>query len=186
MNKAPAAATRRLIGHCRDLVPVLAVCLLAVGLTLVGPSARAADGCKVLLCLAAPSWRNIAECKPPVEEAMHELEMGHPFPGCPMSSDGNQATHQWAAPPAYCPPQYAHAVETENGIAYWCDYVGAITVIVNGALWSRTWWAWSTDSVTEFSPEAKVQLGTWDVRFENEYAAWLASNPPSLPPCTLC
>lgn len=186
MNRAPDAAARRFVQHCRDRVAALAVCLLAVGLSLFGPSAHAADGCKVLLCLAAPSWRDISDCKPPVEETMHNLALGHPFPSCSMSGEGNTAVHQWATAPSYCPPQYAHAVETESGTFYLCDYAGAITVIVNGAPWSRTWWAFNLDSVTEFSQAAKLQLGTWSTRFDDEYAAWLASNPPSLPPCTLC
>jgi hypothetical protein len=38
------------------------------------------------------------------------------------------------------------------------------------------------DTVTEFSPAAKAQLGTWDTRFEDDYAAWLAALPPPAPP----
>ena len=33
------------------------------------------------------------------------------------------------------------------------------------------------DAVTEFSASAKNQLGSWDTRFDTEYAAWLASQP---------
>lgn len=30
------------------------------------PPARAVDGCLVLLCFAAPSWRAIPQCVPPI------------------------------------------------------------------------------------------------------------------------
>ena len=66
--------------------------------------ARAADGCKVLLCFAAPSWRSIPQCVPPIQEVLHDLARGKPFPVCAMSGPANSASHQWSSAPAYCPP----------------------------------------------------------------------------------
>ena len=41
--------------------------MLMLILTIMVPTpARAVDGCKVLLCLAAPSWRSIPECVPTI------------------------------------------------------------------------------------------------------------------------
>jgi hypothetical protein len=148
-----------------------------------GPQpAQAADGCKVLLCLAAPSWRSIPQCVPPINEVLHDLAHGKPFPICDMAGGGNSGTHEWAYAPTFCPPQYTRAVDTEIGRTYTCDYAGAVTVMVNGALFTRTWWTMSGDTVTEFSPAAKAQLGTWDTRFDDDYAAWLAALPPPAPP----
>ena len=36
------------------------------------------------------------------------------------------------------------------------------------------------DTVTEFTPAAKARFGTWDTRFDDDYALWLASQPPAL------
>jgi hypothetical protein len=68
-------------------------------------------------------------------------------------------------------------VDGPNGPIYSCAYSGAISVSVKGAPFARTWWSASGDSVTEFSPVAKAQLGSWDTRFDADYAAWLASQP---------
>ncbi|MGE0099030.1 MAG: hypothetical protein AB7S86_11865 [Hydrogenophaga sp.] len=37
----------------------------------------------------------------------------------------------------------------------------------------------SGDTVTDFSPAAKAQLGSWDTRFDDEHAAWKAALPPA-------
>jgi hypothetical protein len=50
------------------------------------PAARAANGCVVLLCFAAPDWRAI-----------------------PNASN-----------------------KTESGTVYYCDYAGAVSVVING------------------------------------------------------
>ncbi len=150
--------------------------------TLLSMPARAADGCTVLLCLAAPSWPSIAQCVPPVRQVLRDLAIGKPFPTCAMAGVGNTASHAWSAAPAFCPPQYTRAHERPSGTFYTCDYDGAISVFVSGALFSQTWWSMGGDSVTDFSAAAKQQLGTWDQRFDAEYAAWLASQPDSTPP----
>jgi hypothetical protein len=45
------------------------------------------------------------------------------------------------------------------------------------------------DTVTEFTPAAKAQLGDWDTRFDDDLTAWLAALPsPGVraPPCHDC
>ena len=100
-----------------------------------------------------------------------------------MSGAGNTANHAWSSAPAFCPPQYTRVLDAEGGPIYQCDYSGAISVSINGAPFSRTWWSFGGDSVTDFSPGAKTQLGTWDTRFDDDYAKWLAALPP--PPADL-
>lgn len=160
----------------------LAVAWLA-GFT--GP-ARAADGCKVLLCFAAPSWRSIPQCVPPIQEVLHDLARGKPFPVCAMSGPANSASHQWSSAPTYCPPQYTRVVDGESGPIYSCDYSGAVAVNIEGVLWARTWWSFAGDTVTEFTPAAKTQLGTWDTKFDDDYAAWLAAQPAPTQSCSSC
>lgn len=143
--------------------------------------ARAVDGCLVLLCLAAPSWRAVPQCVPPVQQLFRDLARGKPFPTCSMSGAGNNANHARSNAPTFCPPQYTRVIDGESAPIYQCDYSGAISVSINGAPFSRTWWSFGGDSVTEFSPAAKTQLGTWDTRFEDDYAKWLASLPLPAP-----
>ena len=140
--------------------------------------ARAVDGCLVLLCLAAPNWRSVPECVPPVRQVLRDLARGRPFPTCAMAGAGNAAANAWASAPGNCPPQYTRMQQSESGPVYFCDYTGAVSVSINGAPFARTWWAIAGDTVTEFSPAAKAQLGTWDVRFDDDYAKWLAALPP--------
>lgn len=144
--------------------------------------AHAVDGCLVLLCFAAPSWRSIPQCVPPIKQVLHDLARGKPFPTCGMAGTGNSASHDWASAPSYCPPQYTRVVDGESGPIYSCDYAGAVSVTVEGAPFARTWWTMAGDTVTEFSPAAKNQLGSWDTRFDDDYAAWLAALPPPAPP----
>lgn len=155
----------------------------ALAVALLAHHASAAEGCLVMLCLAAPSWSSIAQCVDPVHQVLHDLARGRPFPSCDSSGGSSRAQNSWSSPPAYCPPQYTHSF-TDAGTFFTCDYDGAIEVLIDGALWSRTWWhLWGGDTVTEFTPAAKARLGSWDTRFEDDYARWLASAPP---PCTTC
>jgi hypothetical protein len=149
--------------------------------TLAPVPARAVDGCTVLLCLAAPSWRSIGQCVPPVRQLLRDLARGKAFPTCAMSGAGNSASHAWSAAPDFCPPQYTRTYDGPHGRVYTCDYTGAISVAVDGLPFARTWWSLDGDSVTEFSPAAKVQLGFWDKRFDEEFAAWLAMRPAISP-----
>jgi hypothetical protein len=140
--------------------------------------AHAVDGCLVLLCLAAPSWRSVPQCVPSVQQVFKDLAKGKPFPTCSTSGAGNRANHNWSNAPAFCPPQYTRLNDGEGAPVYQCDYRGAITVSINGAPFSRTWWSFGGDSVTEFSQAAKLQLRSWDIRFDDDYATWLAATPP--------
>lgn len=154
---------------------------LCVALASQATIADASDGCLVLLCLAAPSWRAIPQCVPPIRELFRDLALGRPFPTCAMAGAGNSATHRWASAPDFCPPQYVTSSDTESSTQYHCDYAGAVSVSIHGEPFARTWWRMDGEAVTEFSPTAKAQLGAWDHRFEDDYAAWLASQPPVAP-----
>lgn len=157
----------------------VAAILLLAGFTSM---ARAVDGCLVLLCFAAPSWSAIAQCVAPIRQVLHDLARGRPFPTCGMSGPGNAAAHQWSEAPAFCPPQYTIVAEGESGPIYSCVYLGAVSVVINGVPFARTWWNMGGSTVTDFSPEAKAQLGAWDTRFDDDYVAWLAAQPPVAPP----
>lgn len=171
--------------RCDDEAPIvfldqrsLRVCGLAMGMALLASApAQADDGCQVLLCLAAPNWRSIPQCVPPVTQMLRDVARGKPFPACAMSGAGNSASHRWSSAPSFCPPQYTRAFDGPNGPIHRCDYQGAISVSLQGTLFARTWWSDTGDTVTEFSPTAQTQLGTWDPRFEADHAAWLASQP---------
>ncbi len=148
----------------------------AIGAAAAMP-AHAVDGCQVLLCFAASDWRKVPQCVPPVRQVLRDLARGRSFPTCSISGAGNSAQHTWAAAPIHCPPQYTHLVETDTGSYYTCDYSGAISVVVDGAPFAKTWWAMGGDTVTEFSPAAKAKLGTWDTRYDDEYQAWARAQP---------
>ena len=165
--------------------------IIAAGLVTVSGSARAVDGCVVLLCLAAPSWRAIPQCVPPISQLFRDLGRGRAFPSCAMAGAGNSSGHQWTGAPGNCPPQYTRVFEGKKGPEYRCDYNGAVSVSVDGAPWSRTWWSTAGTAVTEYSPAAKAKLGSWDTRFDDDYAAWArarsqASTSASSPACATC
>lgn len=134
--------------------------------------AHAVDGCLVLLCLAAPSWRSVAQCVPPIRQLFRDLARGEVFPTCAMAGAGNSASHAWASAPGNCPPQYTHV---HRGLNYTCDYTGAVLVSIDGAPFSRTWWRMDGDTVTDFSAVAKTRLGDWDTQFDRDYARWQAA-----------
>lgn len=167
-------------------------CLNALGAALAvlmgagtATPAHAVDGCVVLLCFAAPSWRAIAHCVPPIRQVLRDLARGRAFPSCGMSGAGNSAANELAHAPDNCPPQYTRLVERPNGPVPICLFNGAVAVNVRGEQWSRTWWNLGGDSVTEFSAVAKQQMGQWDTQFDDDYARWLASPQPPTP-CTDC
>jgi hypothetical protein len=138
------------------------------------------------MCFAAPNWREVPQCVPPIHRVLRDLARGKPFPECAMSGSSHSASHQWSNAPDFCPPQYTRVSEHESGPVYSCDYIGAVSVHIEGGLWAPTWWNMSGDTVTEYSPYAKERLGTWDTRFDDDLAAWLASRPPVEPPCATC
>lgn len=165
---------------CPGLIRVAMLAVLgAVG---AAGSANAADGCTVLLCLAAPSWRAIAQCVPPVRQVLRDLARGKAFPTCAMAGTSNSASHNWAVAPEFCPPQYTRSHDGPNGVVYTCDFSGAISVTVLGMPFYRTWWSTDGDTVTELSTAAKAQLGSWDTRFDDDYTTWKASRPSSTGP----
>lgn len=162
----------------RGILAAVPACAALFG---VSTPARALDGCKVLLCLAAPSWRSIPECVPTIKQLHRNLARGKPFPVCSMAGAGNSANNTWARAPSYCPPQYTRVFEGWSGRIYSCDYAGAVTLKINGRPFTRTWWSMAGDSVTEFTPAAKAQLGTWDTKFDDDHAAWSATLTPPAP-----
>ena len=170
LDRPAESAKRR---GARPTVALLMAATLALG-TFAIP-AMALDGCLVLLCLAAPSWSAIPQCVPPIRQLLRDLALGRGFPTCAMAGAGNSASHQWATAPGNCPLQYTRVIEGVNWTSYECDYAGAVEVNVQGTLWTRTWWGMGGDTVTEYTPAARAALHIWDPRFDNEYAAWLAS-----------
>jgi hypothetical protein len=102
-----------------------------------------------------------------------------------MSGAGNTASNRWSSAPDFCPPQYASADALESGTRYQCRYDGAVEVTINGALWSRTWWNFAGETVTEYTATARGSLGSFDTRFDTDYAAWLALSVPAAP-CITC
>ncbi len=103
-----------------------------------------------------------------------------------MSGDASTASNRWSAAPDFCPVQYTTAVDLEGSTRYQCRYDGAVSVTIDGSPWSRTWWSLSGETVTEFTPTAKATLGTFDTQFDDDYAAWLAAQPPAAAPCPTC
>lgn len=162
----------------RGVAAIAAPAAVAMTLAATTPPARAVDGCLVLLCLAAPNWRAIPQCVPPIKQLFRDLARGKSFPSCSMAGAGNRARHAWARAPSFCPPQYTLAFDTEGGVFHHCHYSGAISVFIDGVPFSQTWWSFGGESVTEFSASAKTQLGSWDTRFDDDYAKWQATQPP--------
>lgn len=181
MHPASAIHRRRLWSSHGRLQALVVSTALGVGLLATSLPAKAVDGCLVLLCLAAPSWSAIPQCVSPVRQLFRDLARGKPFPTCAMSGAGNSAGNTWTSAPTFCPPQYTRVFDAESGPVYSCDYGGCISISVNGSLFSRTWWNFGGETVTEFTPNAKLTLGTWDTRFDDDYARWLAMQPPPAP-----
>ena len=179
MRTQCALTTERRAGHMRSSMRRASSAMVLSGLIALPLPGRAVDGCLVLLCFAAPSWSSIQQCALAIRQVLDDLAQGHPFPSCSMAGAGNSAHQRWSNAPSFCPPQYTHVQWLPNGEAYTCDYDGAVEVDIDGAFWSRTWWRMSGGTVTDFSPAAKAQLGTWDTRFDDDYTSWLAQQPPA-------
>jgi hypothetical protein len=150
-------------------VPYMVLSCLLASLAFVATPAGAVDGCKVLLCLAAPSWRSIEQCVPTIHELFRDLAKGKVFPTCAMAGPGNSASHAWASAPGNCPPQYVSEID---GV-FSCAYAGVVSVFVDGTPFSSTWWQMDGETVTDFSTDAKARLGQWDTQFDRDYADWL-------------
>ena len=145
------------------------------------PQAHALDGCLVLLCLAAPSWRAIPQCVPPIRQLLRDLAKGRGFPVCTMAGVGNSARNGNSQAPGNCPPQYTVTVETDYGPQPSCSFSQVIDVTVNNQPFVRVWWEPGGESVTEYLKEAKSQLGQWNTRFDQDFSAWQAAQPPNDP-----
>ncbi len=130
------------------------------GLLGTSQSARAADGCLVRLCFAAPSWSLIAQCVPPIRSVLGDFARGRAFPTCGMSCAGNTANNGRSSTPDCCPPQYTTAIEMESDTRYQYRYDGAVSGTIDGVLWAPTWSNLSGETVTEFTPAAKAALGS--------------------------
>ena len=65
----------------------------------------------------------------------------------------------WANAPTFCPAQYTRSTEGESGTIYQCDFQGAVTVNVNGSLFSRTWWRMNGDAVDRVQPRRQGTAG---------------------------
>ena len=187
----PASATAKHLSEGRGTymgraANAFVACVAMVLAWAMAAPAYGVDGCKVLLCLAAPSWRSIPECVPTINQLHRDLARGKPFPTCSMAGAGNSANNSWASAPSNCPPQYTRVFEGESVPIYSCDYSGAVTVKINGAPFTRTWWNMDGETVTEFTAAAKTQLGTWDSKFDDDYAAWLAAQPAPMQTCSSC
>ena len=68
-----AASPKRIADGMR--APIGAFLVAAMLSTATVP-AMALDGCLVLLCLAAPSWRAIPQCVPPIRQLLRDLALG--------------------------------------------------------------------------------------------------------------
>lgn len=113
-------------------------------LSLSAPAQADDWGCEVLLCLASPkSPTEFKECIPPIRRLWRTLARGKGFPSCEMNSKTSEARHEWASA-NNCPP----------GQLYWvgdraeCSMRGVVTVTINGAVQSRTWWS-NADVIAE-------------------------------------
>jgi hypothetical protein len=173
LQRAGSHARRPIRLH--HLLPTVALALLSLSTPV------RADGCLVLLCLAAPSWRAIPQCVAPIRELFRDLARGRPFPTCAMSGAGNRAANRWTSAPTFCPPQYTRVLDSDVGPIYTCDYSGCVSVTINGSPFARTWWNFGGETVTEFTPSAKTTLGTWDTRFDDDFARWLTTQTPPAP-----
>lgn len=186
MRQTPTVFALASVAKQATLLNCLALAAVPALLGTAATPARAVDGCLVLLCLAAPSWSAIGQCVPPVTQVFRDLARGRPFPTCGMAGAGNSASHQWSNAPAYCPPQYTSAIDMPNGLVYSCAFDGAVSVVIEGNLWSRTWWSMRGTAATDFSPAAKAGMGSWNTTFDDDHTRWLASLPPPQPPCLVC
>lgn len=141
-------------------------------LALTPSSAKAADGCKFLLCIAGP-WASIPECRATVYEVFSDLAKGKAFPSCAMSGEGNGAGNLWMSE-ATCPILYRR-YNDYSSFYEGCAYMGKISVVINGAPWSDVYWNTSS-TATWYSQEARASMSasSLDETLSNDIAAWNA------------
>jgi hypothetical protein len=151
--------------------------ILLVGSAFGSAPAYAVDGCKVMLCITA-NWKNISQCRPDVEQAIHDVERGRGWPSC---NDANGAVYQRATE-ATCPAFYSR-YNPENGAWASCQFDAILSVKVNNVPWSDMFWTiGGTATSTHYYAPARAALGdSIDPRFDLDAAAWVP--PPPAPVC---
>lgn len=158
---------------------ILTTCLAVALWAGMASSARADDGCTVVLCLAG-NWKQIDQCVPPVKKALRDLARGLGLPSCDMASAGDSgsagARNQMLIGET-CPPQYSYFIRNGDGqiVGRQCTVSGAITVAVDGLPWSVTYWNGS-NSATWFSDQARQGLGAGDSQYDADLAVWQRSD----------
>ncbi len=158
---------------------VFALTFAALGVTASAP-AYAVDGCKLLLCLAGP-WGSISECVGTVQQALHDLARGRPFPVCDMGGSDTSAQNTWNSQ-GTCPPWYRN-YNDYNGNYVSCTYPSKIDVKVNGQLWTTVNWDMSGNTSTWYSDAAKAALSgsQLDPKYDQDKAQWEAEQQPPPP-----
>lgn len=123
-----------------------------VGWSLLSPSVARADdwGCQVILCLANPGGpEQYSQCVPPIEKLWSALRHGDPFPTCDFGSGGAQGTS--------AANTFASAGYCREDLLYWggpeqsellCGASGAISIEIDGVLYTRVWWDVDTAGTT--------------------------------------
>ncbi|EIF29035.1 hypothetical protein BCh11DRAFT_04467 [Burkholderia sp. Ch1-1] len=148
-----AVTGRALLRALRRWSVVFAVFL---GTSVLVPGTAHADdwGCQVILCLSNPGGpEQYGECVPPIERLWAALRHGDPFPTCDFGAGGSQGTSAVNI--------FASAGYCREDLLYWggpeqsellCNARGAISVEIDGALYTRVWWdARGADrTITEF------------------------------------
>ena len=150
-------------------------------------SASALDLCKVVLCLAG-NWRGIPACVPPVREALRDMALGRGYPHCNMNGGppepdptdplANRAD-SYPTNEETCPVMYSRYTRT----GYWqsCKYQGVVTVMVDGAEFSKVFWDMRGDTSTWYSPAAHEELhGDVDSTYDDDLARCGRCSPPPI------
>lgn len=151
--------------------------MLIVSSIFASAPAHAVDGCKVMLCITS-NWKNISQCRPDVEQAIHDVERGHGWPSC---NEANGATYLRTTE-ATCPAFYSR-YSPDNGAWMSCQYDAILSVKLNNTPWSDMFWTiGGTATSTRYYAPARAALGdSIDPRFDLDAAAWVP--PPAAPAC---
>lgn len=154
--------------------------VVSVGGTFSPLQAHAADGCKVMLCMAG-NWRNIQACEPEVRRALRDLARGRHWPGCQTSNGPGNTSAFSHVSVNDCPVQYVYVEGyfADGRPIYACRYLYVVRVVVDGVPWSNTFTDANGDSVTQWFPAARAALAgsqaAADNQFDLDYAAWVAA-----------
>jgi len=120
------------------------------------PGTACADdwGCQAILCLSNRGGpEQYGECVPPIGRLWAALRHGGPFPTCDFGAGGSNGTSAVNI--------FASAGYCREDLLYWggpgqsellCNARGAISVEIDGSLYTRVWWdARGADrTITEF------------------------------------